>query len=63
MPLAVVSFDVKDIGRQMPRRRFQRGTLRVSVPAHGGNPERKLPRHYIEFANEFYASSLADSAR
>jgi hypothetical protein len=28
----------------MSRRRFQRGTLRISVPAHGGNPERKLPR-------------------
>jgi integrase len=28
----------------MSRRRFQRGTLRTSVPAHGGNPERKLPR-------------------
>lgn len=44
MPLPVVSFDVKDIGRHMSRRRFQRGTLRASVPAHGGNPERKLPR-------------------
>jgi integrase len=28
----------------MLRRRYQRGTLRTSVPAHGGNPERKLPR-------------------
>jgi hypothetical protein len=28
----------------MPRRRFQRGTLRAIVPAHGGDPERKLPR-------------------
>lgn len=44
MSLTVVSFDVKDIGRHMPRRRFQRGTLRNSVPAHGGNPERRLPR-------------------
>jgi integrase len=44
MPLPVVSFDVKDIGRHMSRRRFQRGTLRASVPAHGDNPERKLPR-------------------
>ncbi len=44
MPLPVVSFDVKDIGRHMARRRFQRGTLRTTVPAHGGDPERKLPR-------------------
>jgi integrase len=28
----------------MARRRYQRGTLRTSVPAHGGDPERKLPR-------------------
>jgi len=44
MPLAVVSFDVKDIGKHMPRRRFQRGTLRATVPAHGNRPQRKLPR-------------------
>jgi integrase len=44
MPLHVVSFDVKDIGKHMSRRRYQRGTLRTSVPAHRGNPERKLPR-------------------
>jgi integrase len=28
----------------MSRRRFQRGMLRASVPAHGDRPERKLPR-------------------
>jgi integrase len=28
----------------MSRRRFQRGTLRTSVPAHGDRPKRKLPR-------------------
>ena len=44
MPLPVVSFDVTHIGRHVSRRRFQRGTLRTSVPAHGGHPERKLPR-------------------
>src|ERR1035438_2763898 len=40
----VVSFDIKNIGKHMSRRRYQRGTLRTSVPAHGGNPERKLSR-------------------
>jgi hypothetical protein len=44
VPLPVVSFDLKDIGKHMPRRRFQRGALRAIVPAHGGDPERKLPR-------------------
>ncbi len=40
----VVSFDVRRIGRKMPRQRYQRGTLRTSVPAHGDRPEQKLPR-------------------
>jgi len=44
MLLPVVSFDVKGIGSHMSRRRFQRGTLRTSVPAHDDRPERKLPR-------------------
>ena len=34
----------------MSRTRYQRGTLRTSVPAHGDRPERKLPR------GEFWAS-------
>jgi integrase len=44
MPLPVVSFEVRDIGKRMARRRFQRGTLRTIIPAHGGDPARKLPR-------------------
>ena len=44
VPLPVVSFDVRHIGKHMARRRYQRGTLRTGVPAHAGNPERKLPR-------------------
>ena len=40
----VVDFDLKKLGRSMPRTRYQRGTLRTSIPAHGGRPERRLPR-------------------
>jgi hypothetical protein len=42
--LPVVPFDVRGVGRHMSRTRYQRGTLRTSVPAHGGRPERRLPR-------------------
>ena len=40
----VVDFDVRRVGSHMPRARYQRGTLRTSVPAHAGRPERRLPR-------------------
>ncbi len=39
-----VDFDLRRIGRHMPKQRYQRGSLRASVPATHGNPERKLPR-------------------
>lgn len=41
---SVVDFDLKAIGRHMPRTRYQRGTLRSSVPAHGGRVQRNLPK-------------------
>jgi len=44
MSTRVISFDVRELGRHMARRRYQRGTLRASIPAHGGRPERRLPR-------------------
>src|SRR3954454_25276935 len=40
----VLPFDVRSIGKHLPRTRYQRGTLRTSVPAHGGSPEHKLAR-------------------
>lgn len=44
MTRAVVDFDIRSVGRSMPRARYQRGTLRTGVPRHGGRSERKLPR-------------------
>lgn len=41
---AVVMFDLKEIGKHMPRTRYQSGTLRTAVPGNGKRPERKLPR-------------------
>lgn len=41
---AVLGFDVRSIGRNMPRQRYQRGTLRTSVPRKGDRQERRLPR-------------------
>ena len=43
---AVLDFDLRSLGKHMPRTRYQRGTLRVSVPAHGNRQERHLPRGY-----------------
>ena len=40
----VVQFEVRGIGKHMPRTRYQRGTLRTSVPAQASCPERPLPR-------------------
>src|SRR6187549_1354286 len=40
----MLSFDPRTIGSHMPRMRYQRGTLRTSVPAHGPRAERRLPR-------------------
>lgn len=55
----VLQFDVRQIGRHMPRTRSQRGTLRTSIPAHCGRPEKKLPRgtFWCEWA---YYIRLAD---
>jgi integrase len=39
-----VDFDLRRIGIHMPRARYQRGSLRTSVPATKRRPERKLPR-------------------
>ena len=41
---AVLDFDLRALGKHMPRTRYQRGTLRTSVPAHGDRKERHLPR-------------------
>jgi integrase len=40
----VVTFDLRRIGHRMPRTRYQRGTLKASVPKRGNKPARKLPR-------------------
>jgi hypothetical protein len=39
-----IASDVRKIGKHLSRTRYQRGSLRTTVPAHGGRPERKLPR-------------------
>ncbi len=44
MTVAVVASDLRGIGKHMPRRRYQRGTLSTSVPASSTRAERKLPR-------------------
>jgi integrase len=48
-----VDFDPRSIGRRMPRLRYQRGSLRTSVPAHGGRLERSLPRG--QYWSQWYA--------
>ncbi len=40
----VVDFDLRRIGIHMPKVRYQRGSLRTSVPPAKGKPARKLPR-------------------
>lgn len=42
--VSMLPFDLTAIGRHMPRTRYQRGTLRTSIPAHGTRPEHPLPR-------------------
>src|SRR4051794_24777918 len=49
----MVDFDVRSIGRHLPRTRYQRGTLRGFIPKHGDRPERKLPK------GQFWASWYA----
>jgi hypothetical protein len=50
----VIIFDVSSLGKHMARSRYARGTLRTSVLAHGGRPERRLPRgEYLAIWNSY----------
>lgn len=59
--LPVLDFDVRTVGKHMSRTRFQRGTLRTSVPAHRGWPERRLPRG--EYWSQWYQYVLLPDGR